>query len=98
MSATITFPLKHPIKVTKDGGDEILDEITELQLGRIRGRQARNCKAAGGIPLSMELLAASAGVPPSTVDRMDFEDILAAVEVAGNAGFFGALSATLKTS
>lgn len=89
----VTYTLKHPIKITKSGSDEVIDEVRELILGRIKGRQARAFKADSSIAMSMEMLAASAAVPPSTIDRMDFEDILAAIEVAANAGFFGALSA-----
>jgi hypothetical protein len=81
-----TYPLKHPVEI-KTAGD-VAERIDTLTLNRLRGEHARRCTASGGMPLLMQLLGCSAGLPPSTMDKIDLEDIIGASEVA--ADFFGA--------
>lgn len=82
----IVYTLKHPVEIKNKEG-AVLETISELRLNRIKGRQARSMKAESKMGMMVELVGASAGLPPSTVDLIDFEDIVGAAEAA--ADFFG---------
>lgn len=88
MSGTV-YTLKHPVQLLGADG-AVLDTVTELKFSRLKGsaaRQALNARDKGTGDFTAALICASAGIPPSTFDRMDAEDIFAAMEIA--AGFFG---------
>jgi hypothetical protein len=85
-----TYTLKHPIEI-KGKDDELLEKITTLTLKRLKGEHARKCTAEAKMPLMLQMIGCSAGLPPSTMDKMDFEDILGAAEVAGD--FLGGVMA-----
>jgi Phage tail assembly chaperone proteins, E, or 41 or 14 len=87
---TRTYTLKHPIEIKgKDG--ELLEKIESITLNRLLGKHARQCTASAAMPLMVQMIGCSAGLPPSTMDKMDLEDIIAAGEVAGD--FLGAAMA-----
>ena len=78
-----TYMLKHPIEIKgKDG--ELLEKITTITLKRLRGEHARKCTAEAKLPLMVQMIGCSAELPPSTMDKMDFEDIIGAAEVASD--------------
>jgi len=73
--------LKYPVQI-KDADGAVTETVSELHFKRLNGRKMRAVDAAKGeIGKTLALIAASAGVPPSTVDLMDAEDITAAGEV-----------------
>lgn len=84
-----TFPLKHHVELRNADG-ALVETITELQLKRLNGGQARlvlNAQAKGNGDFMAALVCASAGIPPSTFDKLDAEDVLGAMEIASD--FFG---------
>jgi hypothetical protein len=81
-----TYTLKHPIEVKNRDG-VVVETISSITMKRIQGRHARSIKASAVMPMLVEMIGCSAGLPPSTMDLMDFEDVLAAAEVG--ADFFG---------
>lgn len=85
--STKTYKLKHPIELKNSEG-EVVSTITDLTLNRLKGKQARTITATSGIPLTLEMVAASAGLSRIEADKLDFEDIIGAAEVAVD--FFGA--------
>lgn len=85
-----TYTLKHPIEI-RNKAEEIVERIETITLGRLRGEHARRITATAQIPMLVQMIGCAAGLPPSTMDRMDFEDILGASEVA--ADFFGGKAA-----
>ncbi|GCL64313.1 phage tail assembly protein [Pseudaquabacterium pictum] len=97
MSAPIPHPLKHPVELKRADGS-VIETISELQLHRLKGGDARkvlNLREKGAGDFIAALLCASARIPPSTFDQLDAEDIVAAAEVAG--GFLGVAPAISKT-
>lgn len=83
MSAVVerVLTLKHPVEIKNTEGT-VLETITELRFKRLKGKQMRVVDAAKGeMGMTLALMSASAGVPPSTVDLMDGEDIAAAGEI-----------------
>lgn len=94
MSGGTSYTLKHPVELrTVDG--ELVESITELQFKRLKGgaaRQALNARDKGTGDFTAALICASAGIPLSTFDKLDAEDIFAAMEIAS--GFFGVSLAT----
>lgn len=97
MSSPIPHPLMHPVELKRaDGG--VVETITELQLHRLKGGDARkvlNAREKGAGDFIAALVCASARIPPSTFDQLDAEDITNVAEVAG--GFLGSVQGTLKT-
>lgn len=87
MSAPQVYFLRHPV-LLKDAAGAVVETLTELELRRLKGRDMRALDGAkGGGSIILSLLAASAGLPPSTIDQLDAEDVSAAGEVV--AGFLG---------
>ena len=88
-TAPIVHTLKFPIKLAgKDGA--VVEEITELTLNRMRGGAARrvlNAQQKGAGDFAFVLICESAGIPPSTFEKLDAEDVFALTEVAS--GFLG---------
>lgn len=84
MSGSIIYTLQHPVELKgKDGA--VLDTVRQLELKRLNGGAARrvlNAHAKGAGEFAFELICASAGIPPSTFDKLDAEDILIATEMA----------------
>ena len=86
---THTYILKHPVELKNAQGD-VVSTVTELQLARLNGKAMReigNAKARGEGEMMAVLLCKSAGIPPSTFDQLDAEDVTAAGSIA--AGFIG---------
>lgn len=81
-----TYTLKHPIEL-KNAEGEVVEKIDTLTLKRLRGEHARKCTAEQKLPLLVQMIGCSASLPPSTMDKMDLEDIIGAAEAA--ADFFG---------
>lgn len=84
-----TLPLKFPVEL-KNADGALVEKITELTLKRLNGAQARlvlNAQTKGNGDFMTALVGASAGIPPSTVDKLDAEDLMAAMEIASD--FFG---------
>lgn len=83
-SQSNVYPLKFPIKLTgKDG--EVVEEITELTLKRLKGGAARrvlNAQQKGPGDFAFVLICESASIPPSTFDKLDAEDVLGLMEAA----------------
>ncbi|MDP1534173.1 MAG: phage tail assembly protein [Rubrivivax sp.] len=76
-----TVTLKHPI-VLKDKDGTVLEEIREVKIERPNGKRMKAMDNAKGEIGKLELLiGACAQLPPSTVDLMDGEDIMACGEV-----------------
>lgn len=91
---SINYPLQYPVTLTNGRGEEI-EKITELHLRRLDGggaRKALNGYKTGPGDFAFELVCASARIPPSTFQRLDGEDVLAAVELASP--FLGKLRPT----
>ena len=87
MSEPTVYTLQHPLAL-RDTSGAVVETITTLQQRRLKGRDMRALDAAkGGGSIVLALLAASAGLPPSTVDQLDAADVTAAGEVV--AGFLG---------
>lgn len=76
-----TVTLKHPIVLeNKDG--VIVEEIREVTLARPKAKHMKLMdNAKGEMGKLLLLLGACAQLPPSTVDLMDGEDIMACGEV-----------------
>lgn len=77
--------LKHPIELKNPEG-AVIETIKEITIQRPKGKHFRAMKAEGKVAMSMELLGACAGLPPSTVDLIDAEDLVPLMEIVG--GFF----------
>ena len=85
----IVHPLKFPITFTDKSGD-VIDQINGLTLNRLRGGAARrvlNAQQKGAGEFAFVLICESAGIPPSTFEKLDAEDVFALTEVAS--GFLG---------
>jgi hypothetical protein len=96
MSAATVYKLKHPLELRNAAG-EVTETITELQLHRLKGKDMRAMDSAKGNGSAMlAMVAASARIPPSTVDLMDGEDVTDAGMVV--AGFLGGFLATGEKS
>lgn len=96
MSA-VTVKLKYPVELKRADGS-VAETISALEMNRLKGgaaRRALNAKDKGTGEFIAALVCASAGIPPSTFDLLDAEDITAAAEVAGN--FLGTALPTSKT-
>lgn len=88
MSDKLTYTLKKPVEL-KNGEGQVIERIEVLTLAPLRGEHARKIKASAPMPIAVEMLQCSANLPPSTVDKLDLGDIIAAAEVGAAAGFFG---------
>ena len=87
MSAPIVYRLKHPV-VLRSADGAVVQQLEELTLRRLKGRDMRKLDgAAGNGSALLALLAASADLPPSTADQLDAEDVTEAGTVV--AGFLG---------
>lgn len=96
MSQPLVYKLKHPLELRNAAG-EVTETIHELQLRRLKGKDLRAMDGAKGNGSAMlALVAASAAIPPSTVDLMDGEDVTDAGMVV--AGFLGGFLPTGATS
>lgn len=97
MSEPTPYKLRFPVELrTADGS--VIETITELSLRRMSGADARrvlNMQGKGAGEFTMATVCASAQIPPSTFDKLDAEDALAAFEVAS--GFLGSAPPTSKT-
>lgn len=92
MSQPVPYKLKHPLELRNAAG-EVTETINELQLHRLKGRDMRAMDGAKGNGSALvAMIAASARIPPSTVDLMDGEDVTDAGMVV--AGFLGGSLAT----
>lgn len=81
MSNARTLALKHPVEVKNTDG-QVIETVTSLSFSRLNGRKMRAADAAKGeIGKTLALIAASCGIPPSTADLLDAEDITAAGEI-----------------
>ncbi len=84
MSGAKTYTLLHPVDLMgKDG--QLLETVRQLELKRLQGGAARrvlNAQAKGPGEFAFELICHSAGIPPSTFEKLDAEDILNATELA----------------
>lgn len=75
MAANVhTLQLKHPVTVGAE-------QITELNIRRINGADMRKMPAAPTPGDNLNLLGRLCGLPPTTVDMLDAEDIDAAGKV-----------------
>lgn len=84
MSAPIQYTLKHPLELRNASG-EVIQTITELSLRRLKGRDLKALDGAKGQgTMILALIAASAQLPPTTVDLLDGEDVTAAGEVVAD--------------
>lgn len=95
MSTPLT--LLYPVELKRADGT-VTETITELQMNRLKGgdaRQVMNKRDKGTGEFILALVCASARIPPSTFDQLDAEDITAAAEIAG--GFLGDGPPTSKT-
>lgn len=92
----INYPLKHPVELKNKEG-QVVETITELNLRRLKGRDMRQAidGAKGQGAMTLALLARSAGLPPSTIDELDGEDITAAGAIV--ADFLGGSLPTGET-
>lgn len=84
-----TLPLLYPVEL-KNADGAVIEKLTELTMKRLNGAQARvvlNAQQKGAGEFTAALVMASAGIPPSTFDRLDAEDVIAAMEIASD--FFG---------
>jgi len=77
------YTLKHPIEI-KNGEGQVLERIEKITLARLRGEHARKITADKPFPLMVQMIGCSANLPPSTMDKMDMDDIIGAAEVAGD--------------
>ena len=76
-----TLALKHPVEVQNTDG-QVVETVAKLTFTRLNGRKMRAIdNAKGEIGKTLALIAASAGIPPSTADLLDAEDITAAGEI-----------------
>ena len=77
----VLYILKHPIEL-KSADGSVQETISELGLRRLKARDMRALdNAKGGASMSLALLGASAGLPPSTIDQLDAEDFTSALSV-----------------
>jgi hypothetical protein len=87
--ASATFTLRWPVQFTGADGRE--GELLEsVKLSRLNGRQMReivNARAKGEGEMLAVMVSKSAGIPPSTVDRLDAADLAEIGAVV--AGFIG---------
>ncbi len=84
-----TYTLKHPVQL-KNAQGEVVETLAELQLARFNGKAMReigNARARGEGEVMAVMVCKSAGIPPSTFDQLDGEDI-AEIGVI-TAGFIG---------
>lgn len=82
-------PIKliHPVDLKNVDGD-VVERITEVTLRRLKGRDLKTLDTVKGSgSMVLRLIAVSAGLPPSTVEEFDVEDITALGEVV--TGFIG---------
>lgn len=89
MSGPTVYALKFPVDLATAAGG-VVERITELRLNRLKGAAAKRCLNAmqkGPGDFTAALVCESAGIPPSTFDQLDAEDIGYAAEVA--TAFFG---------
>lgn len=77
------YVLKQPIEL-KNADGQVLEKIEKITLTRLRGEHARKITADKPFPLMVQMIGCSANLPPSTMDKMDLEDIIGAAEVAGD--------------
>ena len=94
MSEPVTYALKHPVELRNKEG-QVLETVRELTLKRIQGaatRRVLNAQAKGPGDFAFALICESAGIPPSTFDKLDAEDIMELTSLA--APFFGSGPAT----
>jgi hypothetical protein len=60
----------------------VIETLAKLTFTRLNGRKMRAIdNAKGEIGKTLALIAASAGIPPSSTDLLDGEDITAAGEI-----------------
>ena len=76
-----SLTLRHPIELRNADG-QVVETIAKLTFTRLNGRKLRaSDNAQGEVGKTLALIAASAGIPPSTADLLDAEDITAAGEI-----------------
>ncbi|HEX9933446.1 MAG TPA: phage tail assembly protein [Allosphingosinicella sp.] len=79
-AAGTTYELKHPIAVTINPGrdDERTEEIREVQLRRLTGKDLREIdRATGDVDGALRMISRMTGLTIAQVDAMDAEDIAA---------------------
>lgn len=89
-----TYKLKKPLVLRNAEGAEI-ETISELMLRELVGGDADRITATAPIPISVQMVGAASGLPPSTVARIPLFELIAAAEAAAAEGFFGDIPATL---
>lgn len=92
-----TYTLLYPVELKTTEG-AVVQKITQLELHRLNGEQAKACLNAhgkGAGDFGQVLVCASARIPPSTFGQLDAEDALALVELC--APFLGSGLATRST-
>lgn len=85
----VVYTLKYPVELKSREGS-VVETVTELTFKRLNGgdaRKALNAKDKGMGEMVMVLVCASAGIPPSTFDKLDAEDVFKAQDIASD--FFG---------
>jgi hypothetical protein len=96
VAGPVVHMLLVPVVLRNAAGEEV-QTITELTLHRLKGAAARKCMNAyqrGPGDFAMELVCASARIPPTTFDQLDAEDVMALTEKA--TPFFASGPATPK--
>lgn len=82
-------PLKHPVEL-KDKDGNVVQRIDSLELRRFKGADVAaigNANAKGAGEALRVMVCRMAGIPPSTFDQLDGQDVTELGEVA--AGFLG---------
>lgn len=87
----LVYTLKHPVVLSSKTG-VVMQEVSELVLRRLKGRQLRAVVGKTQLGLMLELLAASSGMPAVVMDELDGEDVTDAGLVV--MGFFASGLAT----
>ncbi|MCW5666474.1 MAG: phage tail assembly protein [Piscinibacter sp.] len=85
MSDTIDYTLKVPVEVKTAAGN-VVERIEKVTLKRLLGREVRqalnSAKGGGNGDVSFALLAASASLPPSTLDQFEAVDVLQLLDLS----------------
>lgn len=84
---TLEYTLKVPVDIKTAKGD-LVERIEKVALKKLLGRDVRvalnSAKGGGQGDVSFALLAASAGLPPSTLDQFDAVDVMTLLEVSSS--------------
>lgn len=84
MSEPVVYTLKYAVELRNKDGD-VIETVRELTLKRLSGGQTRrvlNAQSKGNGEFTFALICESAGIPPSTFDKLDGEDVIAMANIA----------------